>query len=148
MPSLKAVAADPRSIALKIDPDARLAAAAGGAARFLADSAGLASTAVGELQKSVVAVCQEAFEHLESEQAHLNVTLTRFPDRIEVTLSHEGAVAPILGLDQIAGLAGQFGGLNSAEGILSGIDRVQFEAQGSVAITRLTKYLGRAPQIA
>ena len=76
------------------------------------------------------------------------MTLARFPDRIEVTLSHEGSVTPILGLDQIAGLAGQFGGFASAEGILSGVDRVQFEAQGSVAITRLTKYLGRAPQIA
>ena len=147
MPSPKAVAAEPRSIALKIDPDSRLAAAAGGAARFLADGAGLAGTAVGELQKSVIAVCQEAFERLESEHAHLNVTLTRFQDRIEVLLTHEGSAAPIVGLDQIAGLARQFGGLPFGEGLLRGIDRVQYEAQGSVAITRLTKYLGRAPQI-
>lgn len=142
------MAAEPLTIALQIDPDARLAAAVGGAARFLADAAGLASAVAAELQKSVIAACREAFEHLENDQAHLDVTLRRFRDRIEVVLAYEGAANPVVGLDQIAGLASQCGGLAPGENLLSGIDRVQYEAQGSVAITRFTKYLGRAPKVA
>src|SRR5580704_13813943 len=40
-PSLAAVATEPKSFHIQIDPDARFAAAVGGAARYLADAAGL-----------------------------------------------------------------------------------------------------------
>lgn len=136
--------AESKGIQLQIDPDARLAAAAGGVARYLAESAGLANEAVSELQKSIVVACQEAFEHLRGDHPHLNVTLTRFPDRIEVAMSYEGATEPAVGLDRIAGFAEQLGG----SGGLGGVDRVQYEAHGGVAVTRLTKYLGHAPRIA
>jgi hypothetical protein len=138
------VTADSKAIELLIDADPRLAAAAGGAARYLADSAGLAGEDVGELQKSVVAACEEAFEHLTGEHPHLKVTIERFPDRIEVALAHKGDAEPALGLDRIAGFVDRSAGAHA----MTGIDRVQFEAQGGVAITRLTKYLGRAPHIA
>lgn len=136
--------ADSKSIELQIDPDARLAAAAGGAARYLAESAGLANEAVAQLQKSIVAACLEAFEHLTEDHPHLKVTLTRFPDRIEVAVAHAGNAAPAVGLDQIAGFAGQLGSSSA----LGGIDRAQYEASGGLAVTRLTKYLGHAPRIA
>jgi len=138
------VNAESKGIEMQIDPDARLAAAAGGVARYFAESTGLTNEAVSELQKSIVAACQEAFDHLTGDHPHLNVTLTRFPDRIEVAMSYKGAAEPAVGLDRIAGVAAPFGG----SGGLGGVDRIQYETQGGVAVTRLTKYWGHAPQIA
>jgi hypothetical protein len=138
------VSAEAKGIELQIDPDARLAAAAGGAARFLAEAAGLSNEETTDLQKSIVAACQEAFEHLTGDHPHVTVTLTRYTDRIEVAVAHKGEASPSVGLDQIAGLADQLG--NSTA--LGGVDRVQFEAREGLAVTRLTKYLGHAPRIA
>jgi hypothetical protein len=138
------VSAEAKSMQLQIDADARLAAGVGGAARYLAESAGLTSDEARQLQKSVVAACEEAFEHLAGGHAHLTVTLTRYPDRIEVAMAHEGGGEPAVGLDRIAGFANQLGG----SGGLGGVDRVQYEAHEGLAVTRLTKYLGHAPHIA
>ena len=139
-----AVSAEAKSIQLQIDADPRLAAAVGGAARFLADAAGLTSDEATDLQKSVVTACEESFEHLTGDRPHLTVTLTRYSDRIEVAMAHEGAAEPAVGLDRIAGFAGQLGG----SGGLGGVDRVQYEAHDGMAVTRLTKYFGHAPHIA
>ena len=127
-----------------MDADLRLAAAAGAAARFQAEAAGLTDEAMAELQKSVVAASKEAMEHLTGAHTHLKVTIARFPDRIEVALSHEGGAEPAMGLDRIAGLSEEVGGASA----LDGVDRVQFEAREGMAVTRLTKYLGHAPRIA
>lgn len=127
-----------------MDADSRLAAAAGAAAHFLGDAAGLTSDALAELQKSVVAACREAMEHLTGDHPHLTVAITRFADRIEVALSHPGSGEPAVGLDRIAGLAGHVRGSSP----LDGVDRVQFEAREGMAVTRLTKYLGHASHIA
>jgi hypothetical protein len=137
------VSDDSKAIELQIDPDARLAAAAGGAVRCIAESAGLEDNAATELQKSIVAACLESFGHLTGEQQHLKVTITRFPDRIEVALAHKSETTPAVGLDRIAGLADQLG----ASGGLGGADRVQYETSDGLVITRLTKYLGPGPQI-
>src|SRR5579863_1431073 len=138
------VSAEAKSIQLQIDADPRLAAAVGGAVRFLADAAGLTSEEATDLQKSVVTACEESFEHLTGERPHLTVTLTRYSDRIEVAMAHEGAAEPAVGLDRIAGFAGQLEG----SGGLGGVDRVQYEAHDGMAVTRLTKYFGHAPHIA
>jgi hypothetical protein len=138
------VSAEAKSIQLQIDADPRLAAAVGGAVRFLADAAGLTGDEATDLQKSVVIACEESFEHLAGERPHLTVTLTRYSDRIEVAMAHEGAAEPAVGLDRIAGFAGQLEG----SGGLGGVDRVQYEAHDGMAVTRLTKYFGRAPHIA
>jgi hypothetical protein len=123
--------ADPNSVSLQIDADARFAAGAGGVARYVGDSSGLEAGAASQLQAAVVAACQEAFEHLTNEHSRLTVTFTRHPDRIEVAISHEGGAKPALGLDTIA--AGSLA--------LDGVDRVQFETKGNRAVTLLTKYL-------
>ena len=138
------VNAESKGIELQIDADVRLAAAAGGAARFYAEAAGLTSDEAADLQKSTVVACEESFEHLLGEHPHLTVTLTRFPDRIEVAMTYAGSGEPAVGLDRIAGFASQIG--NS--GGLGGVDRVQYEAHDGLAVTRLTKYLGHAPHIA
>jgi hypothetical protein len=138
------VTVDFKGIELQIDPDVRLAAAAGGAARYYGEAAGLTSEEALELQKSVIAACRETFEHLMGERPHLTVTLMRYPERIEVAIAHKGGAAPAGGLDRIAGFANQFGG----SGGLGGIDRVQYETRDGLAITRLTKYLERGTGIA
>jgi hypothetical protein len=137
------VTTDSRSMRLRIDADARLAAAVGGATRCLADAAGLENEAIVHLQSAVVAACQEAFEHVTEDHPHLDVTLTRLPDRIEVTLSHQGETSPAIGLDTIAGFATPLGDPSGRPAVLGGVDRVQYETQGSVAVTRLTKYVGQ-----
>ena len=136
--------AESHPIQLQMDADSRLAHAAGGAARYLAEAGGLASDSAVKLHKAVVAACEEAFENLTTQHPHLTVTIERYPDRIEIVLAHEGNEAPAMGLDRIAGLAGELG----AGGGLNGVDRVRYEADGGAAITRLTKYFGDPPHIA
>ncbi|HET8924965.1 MAG TPA: hypothetical protein VFN26_18440 [Candidatus Acidoferrum sp.] len=142
------MATEPQSFHLQTDPDARLAAAVGGAARFLAEAAGLETDAIFQLQSSVIAACREAFEHLTGVHPHLDVTLTRFADRIEVALSHAGEDSPAFGLDTIAGLAAHAAGKPGNTHVFAGIDRVQYETRNGESVTRLTKYIRRvSPRI-
>ena len=118
-----------KSIRLQIDADPRLAAAVGGAARYLADAAGMESEAVAQLQAAVIAACREVFAYLREGHPSLKVTLTRLSDRIEVSLSHEGAARQGSGSDGRA--------------VPAGIDRIQHETQGHLTVTRLTKYISQ-----
>jgi hypothetical protein len=143
------VPTEPKSIRLQLDADARLAAAAGGAARYFADAAGLESNAITHLQAAIVAACQEAFAQLTSGH-HLDVTLTRLPDRIEVALSLKGETTPAVGLDSIAGLVAgtHVSAKNSGKaGVLEGVDRVQYETRSGTAVTLLTKYITPARHV-
>jgi hypothetical protein len=124
---------------MQIDADVRLAAAAGGAARYFADVAGLEGAALTQLQAATIAACQEAFEHLTAECPHLEVTLIHFPDRIEVALSHQGDAKPAVGLDTVAGFAKEMNG-GAGQHVFAGVDRVQYEMHGREVVTRLTKY--------
>jgi hypothetical protein len=139
------VATELKSFRVRIDADARLAAAVGGAARFLADAAGLENGKATQLQSSVVAACIEIFHSLTGEHPHLQVKLTGFADRIEVALSHHGDASPAVGLDSIAGFAARPGGGEARANPFVGIDRVQYETHGGESVTRLTKYIGRIP---
>ena len=118
---------EPKTIRLRIDADPRLAAAVGGAARYLADAAGIENEAVAQLQSAVIAACREAFGQLSKDHPHLDVSLTRLSDRIEVSLSHEGVTASAEDSGEVP----------------SGVDRIQHETQGNVAVTRLTKYINQ-----
>jgi len=137
------VATEPKTLHLQIDADGRLAAAAGGAARYLADAAGLETDATMQLQFSVVTACIESFDHLTDARSHLEITLTRFPDRIEVALCFQGESSPALGLDAIAGFAPHSGTGEGSRSVFAGVDRVQYESHKGEAVTLLTKYLGR-----
>jgi hypothetical protein len=140
-PLRTAVATEANRIQLKMDADARLAAAAGGVARCFGDAAGLEDASLSQLQSTVIAACREEFRHLDAAHPHLEVTLTRFTDRIEVTLAHEGESSPPLGLDAVVGFAPQMGQNSGGPRALEGVDRVQFETRGRFAIMRLTKFL-------
>jgi hypothetical protein len=130
---------------MRIEADPRLAAAAGGAARYFADAAGLEVPAIAEWQAAIMAACTEAFEHLTSEHPRLDVTFTRLADRLEVALSREGDTSPAIGLDTLAGLAPHGSDAQPSQPgkslVLGGVDRVQYETQDGVAVTRLTKYI-------
>lgn len=125
---------------MRIDADARLAAAAGGVARFLADAAGLEGDAVARLQSAVIEACLEAFEHLAGTHPHLEIDFARFSDRLEVSLSHEEA-GPVIGIHTITSFASKQPDRPDNPGPLAGVDRVQHETRGNETITRLTKYL-------
>jgi hypothetical protein len=140
-PSRTAVATDAKRIQLKMEADPRLAAAAGGAARWLGDAAGLEDASLSQLRAAIVAACREEFRHLDAAHPHLEVTLTRFADRIEVALEHEEERSPAMGLDAVVGFAAQLGDNSGGTRALDGVDRVQFETHGGCAITRLTKFL-------
>jgi hypothetical protein len=142
------VAAELESLHMQIDADARLAAAAGGVARYLADAAGLEHDPIARLQSAVIAACSEAFDHVTPDRPGLQITFTRFSDRIEVAVSRRGEDSPAVGLDTIAGFAAEAGGAGSSQVVFAGFDRVQHEMRGGEAVTRLTKYIGRvAPNI-
>jgi hypothetical protein len=79
------------------------------------------------LQEAVVVACEKAFESLTQEHPHLDVTLSRHSDRIEVALAHEG----------------QASGASGGSRTVSGFDRVEHETKDRVVVTRLTKYIGQ-----
>jgi hypothetical protein len=142
------VATESNNLHMQLDADARLAAAAGSVVRFLADASGMESLAIAQLQAAVIAACAAAFEHLTRKHPHLDVTFSRYTDRIEVALTHEGEASPAVGLDAIAGFAARTAGDASSPGTFAGVDRVQYETHGVEIVTRLTKYLGKvAPKI-
>jgi hypothetical protein len=140
-----AVATEPKTFRLLVDADARLAAAAGGVARYLADAAGFESDVSARLQAAVIAACSEAFEHLSAAHPQLEVAFTRFSDRMEVVLSHLREDSPAIGLDTIAGFASHIGDTESMQAVFAGFDRVQYETHDGEGVTRLTKYIGDTP---
>ena len=130
---------------MRIEADPRLAAAAGGAARYFADAAGLEGPAIAGWQTAIVAACNEAFAQLTREHPRLDVSFTRLADRLEVALSREGETAPAIGLDSLIGSAPQrddaLGRTRSGSPVLRGVDRVQYESKDGTAVIRLTKYI-------
>lgn len=137
---LRAVTTEPKNLHMCIDADPRLAAAAGGVARFLADTAGLESDAVSRLQSAVIEACLEAFDHLAGQHPHLEIDFARFSDRLEVSLSHEDA-GPVVDMHTIGGFPATKSEKDPNPATLSGVDRVQHETHGKEVVTRLTKYL-------
>ena len=135
------MATEAKRIQLQIDADPRLAAAAGGAAHYLGAAAGLEEASLDRLQSAIVAACREEFRKLGAAHPQLEVTLTRFIDRIEVALAHEAEGSPAVSIDAAAGSAAQLGDNSGCACRLDGVDRVQFETHDGCAVTRLTKFL-------
>ena len=114
---------------MQMDADTRFSAAAGGVGRYFADAAGLANSAVSDLQSAIVAVCNRELERIKDSTQRLAVILTRTPDRIEVVMKRRAANG---GSSKDSG----------EQGMIAGVDRVQHETQAEMEITRLTKYVG------
>lgn len=130
---------------MQMEADPRLAAAAGGAARYFADAAGLEGSAITGWQTAIVTACKEAFAHLTREHPRLDVSFTRLADRLEVSLSQEGETAPAVGFDSLIGSPSPSGDAPGkppgGSTVLRGVDRVQYESKDGTAVTRLTKYI-------
>jgi hypothetical protein len=107
-------------IVLQMDPDERLAAAAGGAVRHFGDAVGLEAEATIELQSSVLDACRFCFK-LQPAAARFQVLFQRLPDRIQIELSFPGNDSH----------------LDQAQTAFPGVDEVQ--AQPS--LLRLTKLI-------
>jgi hypothetical protein len=120
------VETDSKTIKVQLDADPRFAAAVGGVARYLADSAGMESDAVAQLQAAVVTASMDAFKLLTPDHPHLTATISKLPDRLEVVLSCECGSKPA-----------------QANEPLGGVDQVQHETKGNLGITRLTKFINQ-----
>jgi len=110
------------SVRLQFSADEKLSAAAGGVARYFADSAGMEADAVAKLQAATLAVCNAAIAEIPESSPELSVEVTRFADRIEVAITHQGAR-----LEKIAAPPG--------------VDRITQESQHGSTVIRLTKIL-------
>ena len=117
----------PHQILVRMDPDERLVAAVGGAARYLADAAGLANEKILQFQASVVSACKHCFHcHPSTEQC--GITLRRSSDRLEVEVALPGAEPP-----------------PDEKPSWEGIDEVSCESREQAAVLRLTKYVSPNP---
>jgi hypothetical protein len=87
------VTTDPKRIELHIDSDPRLAAAAGGAVRFLAEAAGMPEEVCKELQEATVRACLKAFD-ARAARSH-TVEFLVFGDRLEVTVDADAGSSAI-----------------------------------------------------
>ncbi len=134
-----AVAAEPKTLHMLLDADARLAAAAGGVARFLSDGAGLENGALLRWQSAVIEACKNAFTHLLGNQSHLEITFTRFSNRLEVSFSHPHEIGSPDGTPASEHSSDAIGNKGDSTS-LPGVDRVQQETHGNQTVTRLTKY--------
>jgi hypothetical protein len=92
-------------VVLRFSLDERLAAAAGGVTRYLADTAGMEADAVAKLQAATLAVCAAASAPLANSGQDLSVEVNRYADRIEVTITYPGAtpakIGALAGVDRI-----------------------------------------------
>jgi hypothetical protein len=126
------VSTDSKHIEIRLDADARFAAAAAGGARYLGEAGGLTPDAAGKFQIAILFACEETFGNLDIRHPQVEVTLNQFPDRIEVTIVHH-ADGPSVGLHTL---------LRAGANPMEGVDRVQYEKKADSSITRLTKFLG------
>ena len=114
-------------ISVRLDPDDRLVAAVGGAARYLADAAGLATEAILQFQASVVSACRHCFQ-CHSSHEPCGITLRRSLDRLEVEVAMPGDQPP-----------------PEQKPSWEGIDEVHCESHPHSAVLRLTKFVPPAP---
>jgi hypothetical protein len=108
-----------------MDADIRLAAAAGGAARYFADNAGLQNEAILGLQSAVMTACKYCFR-CHNSATSCEITLLRWEDRLEINLWFPGEESPQA----------------NEKPVLPGVDEVHCESLENAARLRLVKFLG------
>ena len=84
---------DPKRIRLQVDCDPRLAAAAGGAVRLLAETAGMPDEVSKEFQEATVRACMKAFEAQPGHSHTLEILV--FGDRLEVAVDANAGASAI-----------------------------------------------------
>jgi hypothetical protein len=117
----------PHQIQVQMDPDERLVAAVGGAARYFADAAGLSNEMILQFQDSVVSACRHCF-HCHSSATRCGITLRRSLDRLDVEVALPGTESP-----------------PAEKPSWAGIDEVHCELRNHSAVLRLTKFVSPNP---
>ncbi|MGB7844133.1 MAG: hypothetical protein WBL63_00835 [Candidatus Acidiferrum sp.] len=117
----------PHQISVRMDPDERLVAAVGGAARYLADAAGLGNEMIVQFQASVVSACNHCF-HCHPSGTPCGITLRRSSDRLELEVDLPGTEPQANEMPSWAG-----------------IDEVHRETRDHAAVLRLTKFVSPNP---
>jgi hypothetical protein len=114
---------------LKMDPDVRLAAAAGGAIRCMGDTAGLPTEEIVQLQAAVNGACKKCFA-TQTTGKPCEIDMRRTADRIEVEVVVPECTPP------------------AEQEKLSwpGVDEVQCEARDHAGVLRLTKFVASAAE--
>jgi hypothetical protein len=79
------VTAEPKRVLLRFDADQRFAVGIGGAARCLAEIAGLQEEACRKLQEATIAACLDTFKA--DDWQPQQVEILRYDDRIEVVFA-------------------------------------------------------------
>jgi hypothetical protein len=87
------VATDPKRIELRLDSDPRLAAAAGGAVRLLAETAGMPEEVCKEFQEATLRACVKAFDAHPMDTHSVEVLV--FGDRLEVAVDANAGAAAV-----------------------------------------------------
>ncbi len=140
-----AVANENSRVVLKLTGDLRLLAAVAGAVGHLAEQAGFDARAQADLIAAAEEACRDTFPLLTPDDPTLGVTIQGFPDRLEVTLEHQGRAVPTAGLETFAIPGAEGAGGLSALGLLVRVDRVQYDVQGGASRMTLIKYLRGRP---
>ncbi len=125
----KAIVPTAKTIQLDFDGDLRFAAAAGGIARYLADEAGLNSTALNELHAAVVEACREMLEGFST--VPLRISYTRFSDRIEIAVWQPGRPSH----------GAQDSDTEPLGRLFPGVERVEYNNSAGEGVMLLTKYV-------
>lgn len=118
-----AVAVEPVLVLIRLDSDPRLIAGVAAAAGSCASAAGLGAAEAAGLRAAVRTACEQAFGP--APDARLDVRIACRPGRLDVTLSLPGTPA-----DAAAPLPP-----------LAGVDQVQHETRGNLALAILTKFI-------
>ena len=84
---------DPKRVEIHLDSDPRLAAAAGGAVRLLAETAGMPEEVAKEFQEATIRACAKAFD-AHPTNSH-TVELLVFGDRLEVAVDANAGTSAI-----------------------------------------------------
>jgi len=134
------VSADNKRAHLKFTGDGALFPAAAAAVQHFAEDAKLPESD----RTALIAACEQVFgdalRRAETPETALEVTIERFPDRLEIAIAHAGLSGPAVGLDSFLGAAA--GPAEAASvALLSRVDRVKYETAGQLSRMILVKYL-------
>jgi hypothetical protein len=131
---------EPRGRAhLRVENDSRLLAGLAGAVEHFAHKTEFSAAATADLIAAVEEACRETFPLLTAAQPSLTLVLTAYADHVEIVIEHRGEALPSAGLDTFLGDPSAPGGLTGLS-ILSKVDRVQYNTEGGVSRTTLSKH--------
>jgi len=141
------MAAESSRVELRLSNDPLLLGAVAGAVEHFAQRAGLDTAGQTDLIAAAEEACRDTFKLLPGNAAMLGVIVQDFPDRVEITIEHQGEALPTAGLDTFAllGAEGAAPGELTGLALLARVDRVQYQTEGGTSRMTLIKYVHRSP---